>query len=109
MHMKIKFFNQDIEKFIKNLNSATQAKVLRMLDLLEKFGNNLGMPYSKALSQGLFELRTGGKEKVRVMYVFHNNAVILLHAFIKKQSKISKQDMEIALARKKQLHNITHM
>ena len=99
--MEIKFFNQDIEKFIKNLNTPTQAKVLRMLDLLEKFGNNLGMPYSKALSGGLFELRTGGKEKVRIMYIFYNNVAVLLHAFIKKQSEIPKRDMEIALARKK--------
>jgi len=38
-----------LDKFIKSLEKPTIAKVLRIIDLLEKFGYNLGLPYSKKL------------------------------------------------------------
>ena len=104
--MKVIFFDQSIEKFIKTLDKPTIAKVLRTLDLLERFGNRLSMPYSKCIDTGLFEFRIRGKQHIRILYCFHKNIAVLLHAFVKKDQKIPKKEITIAKKRKSKLESI---
>ncbi len=107
--MKIHLFNERMEIFLTTLEKPTIAKMLRTLDLLEMFGNKLGMPHSKSLQHGLFELRIRGAQEVRVIYTFHKNTIVLLYGFVKKTNKISKKDFEVALKNKKRLdESITH-
>lgn len=56
----------------------------------------LGMPDSKSLGKGLFELRTIGKKQVRILYIFHNNKAYIVHGFIKKAWRISLNDISYA-------------
>ena len=46
-----------VEEFLDSLPVKMRVKALDSLDLLEEYGNQLRMPYSKALSDGIFELR----------------------------------------------------
>ncbi len=57
-----------IEKFIKNLNPSTTAKIAHTIDLLEKHGAFLGMPHTKKLTKEIHELRIRGKEEIRILY-----------------------------------------
>jgi len=82
--MKVDFFNRNIKKFVLSLEKPTIAKVLRVLDLLEHFGHNLGMPHSKKIGVCLFELRVRGVQDVRFLYTFCKNFAIILHCFLKK-------------------------
>ena len=89
-----------IKDFIDNLQESTQAKVGRNLDLLEKHGNQLGMPHAKAMGSGLIELRVRGKQEVRILYAFASGKrVYLLHAFIKKTKTTPKKELAIARRR----------
>jgi len=101
--MQILFFDNKLEKFIQGLDPITVARVIRTIELLEKFSHKLGLPHSRALGKGLFELRIRGKIEVRVIYVFQRNSVILLHGFIKKSSQTPKRELNVALEKKKQL------
>jgi phage-related protein len=92
--MEIKFFDQSIEDLIGSLERITHAKTLRILDLLEKYGSKLSLPYSKKIGRRLFELRIRGKNEVRIIYTFYKNQVVLLHAFIKKSRRITKRDLD---------------
>ncbi len=94
--MEIRFFNQNVENFIAGLEESIIAKTLRTLDLLEKFGNNLGMPHSKKIGSNLFELRLRSKSEIRIIYCFYKNKTLLLHAFIKKTKKIPKRAISLA-------------
>ncbi len=94
--MEIKFFDDTLEKFISELEKPSIAKVLRTIDLLESFGQQLGMPHSKKVDKGLFELRIRGKQEVRVLYAFHDNQAVLLHGFVKKSQKIAKKELNTA-------------
>lgn len=94
--MEIKFFDNVLKKFIEDLEPPAIAKVLRTIDLLEKFSNNLGMPHSKKVNPRLFELRIRGQQEIRILYTFYLNAAILLHGFIKKTDRISKKELKIA-------------
>ncbi|MBI2122197.1 MAG: type II toxin-antitoxin system RelE/ParE family toxin [Candidatus Sungbacteria bacterium] len=97
--MIIRLFDSKIEKFIESLEPAVAAKTLRTIDLLETFGNQLGLPHSKKIGDHLFELRVRGKEEVRIIYTFHGGGAVLLHGFIKKSRRIPPKVM--ALARQK--------
>lgn len=43
--------------FIRGLEPKMKAKMLKVIDLLEKNGQDLRMPYSESLGDGIFELR----------------------------------------------------
>ncbi len=94
--MEIKLITDDIDKFILNLDAETQARTLRYLDLLEKLEYKLGMPYSKSLRKGLFELRITGNKHVRIIYCFNNGKIYVINAFIKKTDKIPLKELALA-------------
>lgn len=102
--MEIHFFHQEIEEFIASLEKSTIAKVLRTFDLLEKFGHRLGMPHSKKVEDGIFELRVRGVQEVRFLYTFQRSQiVIVLHGFVKKSQKLPPREFLIARRRKSSL------
>lgn len=45
--MQINLLDSVLEKFIKTLEKPTIAKMVRTIELLEQFGNQLGMPTVK--------------------------------------------------------------
>lgn len=98
--MEIETINKNIDTFLKNLEPMMKARTLRIIDLLSDYNYKLGLPYSKSLHNGLFELRIVGKKQVRIIYCFHKQKIYLLHSFFKKQNKISKKDLSLVLKRK---------
>ena len=56
----------DVEKFIFKLQKPTKSKVSRYMELLEDYGFNLRMPYSKRITTNLYELRIHGRQEVRI-------------------------------------------
>lgn len=98
-----------VQEFIGTLPRPTHAKVLRQVDLLEMFGVDLGMPHSKALGDGLVELRVRsgrGTNEVRVFYVFAKaRRIYLLHGFIKKTQETPEKEIKIARQRKQEIED----
>ena len=94
--MQIVLFDS-VEIFLESLNAKEIAKIIRTIELLEEFGNDLGMPHSRHMSDGLLELRIRGTREIRIFYCFHKNKAVLLHACIKKTQKTL--DKELAKAR----------
>ena len=56
MIWRIKFY-AGVEAEILKMPPKLQARVLKLLDLIELHGANLGEPHTKALGEGLFEIR----------------------------------------------------
>ncbi|MEA3330631.1 MAG: type II toxin-antitoxin system RelE/ParE family toxin [Campylobacterota bacterium] len=101
MDWNIEYFNSDVESKILSLPDGLLARYLRLTDIMIIHGSNLGLPHTKALSNGLFELRLKSKEGIgRVFYCTKvGKNIIMLHSFIKKSQKIPKNEMDIALKR----------
>ena len=102
--MKI-YVDLNVERFILSLDKSTAAKVLRTVDLLEEFGNRLGMPHSKKVALAIFELRIRGKHEIRIFYTFYKSRAHLLHGFIKKSQKTPQKELHTAITKFK---NLTH-
>jgi len=104
--MEIRIFDVSLENFIKSLQKPTIAKVLRTIDLLEKFGQKLGPPHTKKISARLFELRVSGKQEVRIFYSFYKSQIFLLHGFVKKSQKIPQKEIKAAFQKLKLLDRV---
>ncbi|MBP9818051.1 type II toxin-antitoxin system RelE/ParE family toxin [Candidatus Shapirobacteria bacterium] len=57
------------------------------------------MPFAKKIARDLYELRTPGKQKVRVIYSIKLNQIYLVHWFVKKTMKIPARELETAIKR----------
>ncbi len=88
------------EEFILSQDAKMRAKLFRLLELLELKGNDLREPYSKQLSDEIFEIRAiQGNNITRVLYFFVvGKKIILTNGFVKKTQKTPAN--EIALAKK---------
>ena len=91
-----------VEEFIDSLDAKSSARVARTLDLLEKFGISLGMPYAKHLEKSLWELRIRhGRNRYRIIYFLYTvQTFVLLHGFTKKMGPVPRTDLETAESRR---------
>jgi phage-related protein len=85
--------------FIDGLDVQMRAKAFGSLATLAEYGNLLREPYSKAIGNGLFELRVKfAGDITRVFYFFcANNTIVLTNGFVKKTQKTPKLEIELAL------------
>ena len=90
--------DEPAKEFIKKLEPKMRAKMLRLVDMLEKNGNELRRPYSAHLDDGIFELRaTVGSNTTRVLYFFFvERKVILTHGFVKKTDEVPPGEIQKA-------------
>lgn len=90
--------NKPVENFIDSLDGKMKAKVFGRLELLEEYGSMLGMPFSRYLDDGIFELRTvQGNNITRILFFFVvGERVILTHGFVKKTQKTPLREINKA-------------
>lgn len=90
--------NQPAKQFIDGLDVKMRVKVLGRIGLLEEYGSHIGMPYSRHLRDGIFELRTSqGGNITRILYFFVvGGRIILTHGFTKKTQKTPSVEIQRA-------------
>jgi phage-related protein len=85
--------------------AGIQARYVHLTERLLTFGPDLGMPHSRAMGKGLFELRLRSKEGIgRVFYAtLPERRIMMLHAFVKKSQKTPAKELRVARARLKEV------
>ncbi|WP_392563186.1 type II toxin-antitoxin system RelE/ParE family toxin (plasmid) [Orbus sturtevantii] len=89
---------------LSELPDELSGKMFHLIKKLEKIGQ-LKMPDSRALGNGLFELRAIERNNIaRSIYAYQkNNTVYLLHSFVKKTQKTPAVAIKIARDRLKEI------
>jgi phage-related protein len=107
MNFTIEYFHARVKAEIESWPDELLADFARVVELLMDFGPNIGMPHSRPLSGGLFELRLRGRGGIgRAFYCFtFGRRAVILHAFIKKTQEIPEQDLRIARKRMREVRN----
>ncbi len=102
---KISFFNELVKNETLSLPDSILAKLLKIFEMVQEVGPNLGRPHSAPLNNGLFEFRAKGKEGIArsIFCTIIGKEIVILHTFIKKTNAIPKKDLKLALKRKKDL------
>jgi phage-related protein len=103
----ITFHDQRVEAGIIALPDTLLARFLRYAERMETFGPDLGMPHTRAMGDGLFELRIKGAEGIaRVFYcTMAKQRIVFLHHFVKKTDKTPSRELRIARERMKEVKN----
>lgn len=85
--------------FILSQSAKMQAKIRGKLERLAIEGNLLGDPDSKALSNGILELRIKlGSDSGRIFYFFVvGRKIILTNGFMKKSQETPSKELEKAV------------
>ncbi len=86
------------KEFLLSLDTKLRAKTVMLIELLAENGSALREPYSKHLTDGIFELRAKfGSDISRVFYFFVvGKKIVITNGFIKKTQKTPKSEIELA-------------
>ena len=81
------------------------ARFLRYAERMEVYGPDLGMPHTRAMGGGLYEIRLKASEGIaRVFYcTLIGRRIVMLHQFIKKSKKTPPKELEVARRRMKEM------
>ena len=79
------------------------SRFVRYAERVEIYGPDLAMPHTRAMGEGLFELRLKAAEGIaRVFYrTVVNRNIVILHSFVKKTDKTPPRELKIARQRMK--------
>lgn len=101
MKWTISYYDDKAKKAILKWPKKILAKYLRIAELIEEFGPDLGMPFTRPMSKGLFEIRAKAQEGIgRAFFcTVVQHEVVILHSFIKKTEKTPNRELEIAKKR----------
>jgi phage-related protein len=86
------------KEFLDGLNKKDELPyVLREIDLLREFGNQLHRPHADYLEDGIYELRIPIKRKqYRLLYFYFYQEKIIISHGLRKETRVKTSDLEKA-------------
>ncbi len=107
MNYQIQFFAAPVQALIEKWPVGIYASFVRISEQMVMSGPNLGMPYTKAMGDGLFEIRARGSEGIgRAFFCcMKGRRVVILHGFVKKTQTTPIQELRLARQRMKEVLN----
>ena len=107
MKWTVDYYSQSVQNWVNCMPIGIRAAYLRLTELLIEFGMDLRLPHSRAMGDGLFELRPKGKEGIaRIFYcTLVGKQIVILHGFIKKTQETPHKELMTALQRMKEVKN----
>lgn len=106
MAWTVTFYSRKVEEILA-LPAGFVARFLRYAERMEAFGPDLGMPHTRAMGGGLFELRLQAAEGItRVFYcAVVDRRIVVLHQFVKKTQQTPRRELETAHRRMKDVRH----
>ena len=95
---------EPVREWLKSLSPDERRIIGTDIQTVE-FGFPIGMPTCRPMGKGLYEVRSDLPDQkiARVLFCIHDGYMVLLHGFIKKTQKTPKNDLDLAIKRKKQV------
>jgi len=102
---QIVFYSTALQAEILRLSAGFVARFLRYAERMAVYGPDLGMPHTRAIGDGLFELRLKAAEGIaRVFYcTLVGRRIVILHQFVKKTDKTPVRELDTARRRMKEI------
>jgi phage-related protein len=105
MRWTIEFADGRVEAALQALQPGFVARFIRYAERMQVYGPDLGMPHTRSMGDGLYELRLKGPDGLaRVFYgVRSDQRIVMLHLFIKKSAKTPPTELALARERLRKL------
>ena len=86
------------------MSEADRYRIGKDIQKVE-FGWPIGRPHCAPLGDGLWEVRSDLESNriARVIFCMLDGMMVLLHGFVKKIQKVARDDIELALKRKREV------
>ena len=97
--------NEPVRSWLQELPKE-ERKVIGEDILTVQFAWPIGKPLVDSFGGGLWEVRSRLKGRIaRTLFIIHDEEIVLLHGFIKKDQRTPKSELELARKRMKQYLN----
>lgn len=106
MGWTVGYLDTVVEHEIRSLPRDMQAKLLRIVEMIETLGlERMREPYVKHLEGPLWEMRMAGRNGIsRAIYVTAlGKRVVIVRAFVKKTQKTPRSEIALALQRAREV------
>ncbi len=105
MAWAIGYYSAVVQRELFALPATLQARYIHLTARMALYGPDLGMPRTRAMGEGLFELRLKGAEGIaRVFYcTMIGKRIVMLHQFSKKSEKTPPRELAVARRRMKEI------
>ncbi|MEH6943050.1 type II toxin-antitoxin system RelE/ParE family toxin [Bacillus sp. JJ722] len=92
----VKEFLNELDNSAKKNKQAKQllAKIALYIEILESSGTRSGLPYTKHIGNGIWELRP--KDHRIFFFGWDGNKIVLLHSFRKETQKTPQKEIDLA-------------
>ena len=101
------YYSERVEKDIRLMPNGLRYEFYAMKKLMEEKGPSLRSPFTKSMSDGLFEMRI--RDKAGIARVFYcavtRTEIVILHSFVKKTQKTPDRELKLARKRLKEVKN----
>ena len=106
MPWEIQYYSEAVRRAIGAWPVGIRAMYARITERMQVFGPHLGMPFTRPMGDGLFEIRAKGDEGIgRAFFcTTTGHRIMILHAFIKKTQKTPRRDLALARRRLQEVH-----
>ncbi|MFT7824586.1 MAG: type II toxin-antitoxin system RelE/ParE family toxin [Sulfurimonas sp.] len=93
-----------VREWLYTLDDEDRKAIGKDIKTVE-YGWPIGMPVCRKLESKLYEVRSNISDKkiARVIFTVIDEYMVLLHGFIKKTQKTPKQEIDLALKRRKDI------
>lgn len=107
MSYTITYYDVALQQEIMSFDASMLASYLHYTDIMIEEGPNLGLPATRALGKGLFELRLHGKDGIaRVFFcTLIGQEIKMISLFSKKTQKTPQKELNKARKRMKEVKN----
>jgi len=101
----LSYYNAKVAAQLDRWPDGVLASFMSITRRMLEHGPNIGMPHTRAMGDGLFEVRAKGREGIgRAFYCTTvGERIVILHAAIKKTETTQARDLNIARARQKEV------
>ncbi|MES2216873.1 MAG: type II toxin-antitoxin system RelE/ParE family toxin [Pseudomonadota bacterium] len=97
---------EPVRDWLRELNKPDKLIIGEDIRTVQ-YGWPLGMPLVRNLGKGLWEIRStlSSNRIARIIFFMDKDTMVLVNGFIKKTQATPKQELELAIKRKKQYLN----
>src|SRR5436305_8408328 len=105
MEWEIVYYSDDVQQAILEFPAGLQARYIHLAERMLNFGPGLGMPHTRAMGKGLFELRLKSREGIGRVFFCNRpeRRIMMLHAFVKKSAKTPAKELKVVGERMKEV------
>jgi phage-related protein len=105
MEWEIVYYGDGVQEAVLAFPPGLQARYVHLTERMLTFGPDLGMPHTRAMGKGLFELRMKSKEGIGRVFFCNRpgRRIMMLHAFVKKSAKTPAKELKVARERMKEV------